>query len=102
MRNINKKIDMAQKKNTRVVYCNTPEAQIMLDLASNIDKLYKHIRKNAGVSISPEKAELYRRQYVHVAMNLENFLKKTSADIGLGSMKTSFFLEQIMENSKGE
>ena len=30
MRNKNKKLELAQKNNTRVIYCNVPETQIML------------------------------------------------------------------------
>ncbi len=45
MRKINTKMELAKKNNTRVVFCNVPETILMLELVNNIDKIYKHIRK---------------------------------------------------------
>lgn len=100
MRDKNQKLLLAQKNNTRVVYSNNPESQIMLDLASDVDKLYKYIRKNAGVNIPIEKAELLRKQYIHIAMSIEGFLMNTSKELNLKNLRGSFFLNQIIKQNK--
>lgn len=103
MKNKNKKMELAQKNNTRIVYCNTAETQVLLELVNSVDMLYKHIRKNAGVNIPSSNANEYITQFMFVANSIENFLLDVSSQLKVQNLvKRSFILQKAEElnNSK--
>jgi hypothetical protein len=105
MRNQNKKIELAAKKNTRVIFCNTPETKVVLDLAVNVDKLYQHIRKNTGLSINAEAAERERKNFLLLAIQVEKKLESIAQEVGYNNFHQSVFIKAIVENTieaKGE
>ncbi|MBD3843190.1 MAG: hypothetical protein IE909_15180 [Campylobacterales bacterium] len=97
MRKVSTKEDMAKKKNTRVVYCNTPEASVMLELASNADILYKHIRKNAGYQFEMEKGIELQKRFLRLAMNIEMFLGQVAEELNMTNYKKSNLLENVIK-----
>lgn len=106
MRKKNTKIELAQKNNTRVIYCNTPETQILIELVNSVDMLYKHIRKNAGVNkISSQDATERIKQFMFVANSIENFLCDTAKELNVENLvKKSFMLQNAekLDKKQGE
>ncbi len=95
MRNITKKIELAKKYNTKVIYCNVPETQILLHLASEIDKLYNFIRKNAGLKIDAQSAELARRDFISSAKVLEDLIITKANEVDFKNISRSGLLAQV-------
>jgi transcription initiation factor TFIIIB Brf1 subunit/transcription initiation factor TFIIB len=102
MRKINTKMELAKKNNTRVVFCNVPETILMLELVNNIDKIYKHIRKNSGFEISIDKSEKHRKDFLFLAANIEKYLANLAEELNLQDFKKSHVLQTVshMEENK--
>ena len=101
MRDVNKKLKLAEEKNTRVVFCNVPETGIMIKLATDVDKVYKVIRKNSGVTIDNEKAQKYLKEFLMAAYNLEEFLVSLSDELKIKNIQRSNILMQLTK-AQGE
>ena len=104
MRKVNTKMELAKKNNTRVIFCNVPETTLMLELVNNIDKIYKHIRKNSGFEISIDKSEKYRKNFLFLAANIEKYLSELADELNLNDFKKSHILQStsLMEENKRE
>ena len=103
MKNKNKKIELAQKNNTRVIFCNTPETQVLLELVNSADMLYKHIRKNAGVNIPSKDANEHIKQFMFMANSIEKFLQDISLQLNVQNLvKRSQVLQRADELNSRE
>jgi hypothetical protein len=102
VRNKNKKMELAAKSNTRCVYCNTPETTVLLDIVQNVDKLYNYIRKNAGGSVSAEKANKHRKSFLLLAMQIEKKIAEIAQDVNYHNCKNSGTLKIMLDTALGE
>lgn len=97
MRDSKKKIRLAEKHNSRVTLCNAHETAMLLELAINTDKIYKHIRANSGVKIPFEQAQKYSTDFQFIASSLESFLANIAKELNLPNVRQSSVLQQYLQ-----
>ncbi len=100
MRNTTKKVELAKKHNTKVIYCNVPETQILLHLSTEIDKLYNYIRKNAGLKLSVEDAEIARLDFISAAKVMEDLIINKANQMDFKNVNRSGLLSQVSNLSQ--
>lgn len=76
-----KRLQLLEKENAKVIICNTPEASLFAELIPNIDKIYKFLRNNVG----SEKVELEyfdekRKDIIYMADKINEFIMKISEE----------------------
>jgi hypothetical protein len=92
------KIELAKKNNTKVVYNNTPESMVILELQEKIDKLFKFANRNSGIKIPMDTVLEGKKDFLFMTTSLEQYLEDFAAQIGYKNFKKSGSLKLMKKN----
>lgn len=89
----NIKLKLAKLPDTKVVFINNVQSEIMLDITASINKMYKSLAKKSGRGISHESFLKKQLEFLSLANNIEGYLDQISKEFNLDYSK-SIILKQ--------
>jgi len=95
---VKSKEELLKNKDAKVVIAVTPEAEAMLELAINADRIYKRMRKNLGFKIEKEKFSEAREEFLDIMDALNGHLENIAKDFEI-KFEGSRILKEMIKNS---